>query len=100
MKSTPREILAKKMADRIGHGMEEKCYTHADVAIEFVSDYSFTSTLSLMEAYRKAENNEECAKILRLYCTDFMQYCREYDPGRLRVIRECKELYNEKQSDN
>ena len=27
--------LAKKMADRIGHGMREKCYVHAEVAEEF-----------------------------------------------------------------
>jgi hypothetical protein len=28
------EELAKKMADRIGHGMTEKCLIHAQVAIE------------------------------------------------------------------
>ena len=27
--------LAKKMADRIGHNMREKCYVHAEVAEEF-----------------------------------------------------------------
>jgi len=96
MKPTAREALAKQMADRIGHGMEEKCYTHAEVALEFVNSYSFTGTLSLMEAYRKAKDNEECVKILRLYCTDFTQYCREYDPVRLRTIRECKEIYDGK----
>ena len=88
MKPSFRETLAKMMADRIGHGMEEKCYVHAEVAIEVIESYSFTATLTLMEAYRKAESNEDCAKILRLFCTDFQGFLKEFDPVLLRRIEE------------
>jgi hypothetical protein len=30
--------LAKRMADRMGHGMREKCYTHAQVAEEYFKE--------------------------------------------------------------
>ena len=33
-----RDVLAKAMADRIGHGMTEKCEVHADVALELLTN--------------------------------------------------------------
>lgn len=78
MKPTLREVLAKRMADRVGHGIEEKCYQHAEAALEACEDYGFRAHMLLHEAWRKADTNEETARILRLYCTDFKSFCREY----------------------
>jgi hypothetical protein len=32
-----RDVIAQRMADRIGHGMSERCNVFADVAIEFMT---------------------------------------------------------------
>ena len=34
---TGRDVIAQRMADRIGHGMSEKCNVFAEVAIEFMT---------------------------------------------------------------
>jgi len=31
-----RDVVAKAIADAVGHGMREKCYVHADAAIEAI----------------------------------------------------------------
>jgi hypothetical protein len=83
MKPKAVELLAKKMADRVGHGQEEKCLVHAAAAIEYVSDYSFYAHHLLHEAWRQAESNEECANILRLYLNDFKEFQIQYAPSSL-----------------
>lgn len=85
MQSTLRESLAKAMADRVGHGMEEKCMIHAEAAVDWLHSHEpmVSTFLSLWDAYAKAESNAECARILRLYLTDGEQFIREYMPWRL-----------------
>ena len=38
-----KETLAKLMADRIGHGMAEKCDVHAEVAMEVIETHRLES---------------------------------------------------------
>lgn len=45
---------------------------------DVVKNITFWSFCMLGEAYKNATSNEECAKILRLFCTDFKEFEKEY----------------------
>jgi hypothetical protein len=49
------DTLAKRMADRIGHGMSEKCQPHADVAMEEIERYQREREAHVAEIARLQE---------------------------------------------
>lgn len=73
--------VAKKMADRIGHGMREKCLVHAEVVVEVLeADPVGMGFLQLKSAYSNASSSRECSEILRLYTTDYRKFLDAYVP--------------------
>jgi hypothetical protein len=56
---------------------DEKAILAAKVIVESPLSHVL-AFLSLHEAYRRAKSNEECAEILRLYCTDGAEFRRRY----------------------
>jgi hypothetical protein len=58
---------------------------------DVVKNINTWSYLMLIEAYKGASSNEECAKILRLFCTDWKNFEKEYGGSYSKIWRETVE---------
>lgn len=78
------KAVADKATDDLGAARRKLVQTEASLERARMEGPGYF--LALCDAWRAAKTNEECAQLLRLYCTDGKAFWAKYGPRHLETI--------------